>query len=147
MTTHPLREPAWALLVRAHAAADDQSAALATIERARQVLAEELGVDPGEELRTLQARVLAQDPALRPRSTLPRSWSRPARRWWAGPASCRCWREHLREARAGAARRVLILGEPGSGRWRLASALAERPRPREPAWLSAGSLRSGSCSG
>lgn len=124
VATHPLREPAWALLVRAHAAADDQGAALSTIERARRVLAEELGVDPGEELRTLQARVLAQDPALRPRATLPHELVAAGIPLIGRADELAMLRDHLRAVGKGGARRVLISGERGSGRWRLASALA-----------------------
>jgi DNA-binding SARP family transcriptional activator/WD40 repeat protein len=124
VTAHPLREPAWALLVRAHAAADDQAAALATIERARGVLAEELGVDPGDELRALQSRVLAQDPALRPRGTLPPELVPPGTPFVGRAAELSELHAHLTSSREGPGRRVLIHGDPGSGRWRLASALA-----------------------
>ena len=75
-TANPLRERGWALLVRAHAASDNQAAALAALDRARRVLADELGVDPGEELRTLQARVLAQDPRCGPGPSCLRPWYR-----------------------------------------------------------------------
>jgi DNA-binding SARP family transcriptional activator/WD40 repeat protein len=124
VATHPLREPAWALLVRAHAAIDDQAAALATIERARVVLAEELGVDPGEELRTLHARVLAQDPALRPRTSLPHELVAGGVPMAGRADELGMLREYLRAAQQGGGRRVLISGERGAGRWRLASALA-----------------------
>jgi DNA-binding SARP family transcriptional activator/WD40 repeat protein len=124
VTTHPLREPAWVLLVRAHAAADDQAAALATIERAREVLAEELGVDPGEELRSLQARVLARDPALRPQSALPPELAEPDTPLVGRSKGLAVLAEHLGAVKAGEARRILVIGERGSGRWRLATALA-----------------------
>ncbi len=51
-----------------------QADALAAYERARATLEADLGLDPGPELRALQARVLTQDPALDarpPRLTLP----------------------------------------------------------------------------
>ena len=146
VTSHPLREPAWALLVRAHAAADDQSAALATIERARQVLAEELGVDPGDELRTLQARVLAQDPSLRPRSALPPALVPPGTPFVGRSGELAELVGSLRDARAGSSRRVLITGEPGSGRWRLATALAEAAHSMGPVswWVGTGA-RGSSC--
>ena len=47
-------------LYRAHR----QAAALAALRRAREVLADELGVDPGPALRSLEAEVLAQSPGL-----------------------------------------------------------------------------------
>ncbi len=64
VTDNPLRETGWSLLASAYAACGDQAAALGAIERARATLAEELGVDPGPEIRGLHARLLAQDPTL-----------------------------------------------------------------------------------
>ncbi|GAA1770331.1 BTAD domain-containing putative transcriptional regulator [Luedemannella helvata] len=60
----PLREERWRLLVLALYRAHRQADALAALRRARQVLADELGVDPGPALRELEAEVLAQSPAL-----------------------------------------------------------------------------------
>ena len=40
--------------------------ALRTFQTARDVLVDELGLEPGPELRELEQRVLAQDPTLRP---------------------------------------------------------------------------------
>ncbi|WP_188450390.1 nSTAND1 domain-containing NTPase [Knoellia flava] len=61
---HPWRERAWATLVLALVRAGRQGDALAALDRARTRLADDLGVDPGPELRELQARVLAHDPDL-----------------------------------------------------------------------------------
>ncbi|WP_210428928.1 BTAD domain-containing putative transcriptional regulator [Nocardioides eburneiflavus] len=60
----PLREERWRLLTLALYRAHRQAAALAALRRAREVLAEELGVDPGPALRALEAEVLAQSPDL-----------------------------------------------------------------------------------
>jgi DNA-binding SARP family transcriptional activator len=60
----PLREERWRLLALALYRAHRQAAALAALRRARDVLAEELGVDPGPALRSLEAEVLAQSPDL-----------------------------------------------------------------------------------
>lgn len=60
----PLREERWRLLTLALYRAHRQAAALAALRRAREVLAEELGVDPGPALRSLEAEVLAQSPDL-----------------------------------------------------------------------------------
>lgn len=57
---YPLREDAWRLLAMAHYRSGRQGDALAVLRRARRVLAEELGVDPGPVLRQLEHAVLAQ---------------------------------------------------------------------------------------
>ena len=61
---NPLREERWRLLVLALYRAQRQADALAALRRARELLADELGVDPGPALRALEAEVLAQSPAL-----------------------------------------------------------------------------------
>jgi WD40 repeat protein/DNA-binding SARP family transcriptional activator len=61
---HPLRESLWALLVLACYRDGRQADALAAFQRAREVLADELGVDPSAELVRLQQRILRQDPGL-----------------------------------------------------------------------------------
>jgi DNA-binding SARP family transcriptional activator/tetratricopeptide (TPR) repeat protein len=65
MTTEdPLREERWRLLALALYRAHRQADALGALRRARSVLADELGVDPGPALRALEAEILAQSPAL-----------------------------------------------------------------------------------
>ncbi|GAA1766978.1 BTAD domain-containing putative transcriptional regulator [Streptomonospora arabica] len=63
----PLREDAWHHLALALYRSGRQGEALAALRRARRTLAEELGVEPGERLRTLEADILAQAPRLSPR--------------------------------------------------------------------------------
>jgi predicted ATPase/DNA-binding SARP family transcriptional activator len=60
----PQREGLWALLMVALYRDGRQAEALATYQRARTTLADEVGVDPGPHLRTLEQQVLAHDPAL-----------------------------------------------------------------------------------
>lgn len=59
---YPLRETLWELLMRAHAASGDLSEALAAYRRARRTLVEQLGIEPGERLRRLEAAILSGAP-------------------------------------------------------------------------------------
>ncbi|MEV5967226.1 BTAD domain-containing putative transcriptional regulator, partial [Kribbella sp. NPDC051952] len=58
-TSSPLREGAWLLLMRAFVAAGRSGEALAAYDAVRRVLADELGADPGPELRDLHQTILA----------------------------------------------------------------------------------------
>jgi DNA-binding SARP family transcriptional activator len=61
--SHPLRERFWHQLMRALEQAGRPAQALEAYEQARKVLVEELGADPGPDLRQLHRRLLAGDPA------------------------------------------------------------------------------------
>ena len=58
---HPLRERFWVLLVRALEEAGRRAEALEAYAKARAVIADQLGVDPGSELQQLYADLLAAD--------------------------------------------------------------------------------------
>lgn len=60
----PLRERRWGHLMLALYRAGRQGEALGAYQRARSLLAEELGVDPGPDIRRLEAAIVAQDVAL-----------------------------------------------------------------------------------
>ncbi len=64
VTGHPLREHLHGLLMLALYRDGRQAEALAAYQDARRVLVEELGTEPGMELRELHQRMLAGDPAL-----------------------------------------------------------------------------------
>ncbi|SES48252.1 Transcriptional regulatory protein, C terminal [Pedococcus cremeus] len=61
---HPLRERLWALRAVALVRSGRQAEALEVLRDVRTVLDEELGIEPGQGLRDLQAAVLRQDPVL-----------------------------------------------------------------------------------
>jgi DNA-binding SARP family transcriptional activator len=61
---HPFRERLRAQLMLALYRADRQADALQAFQEARRKLVEELGIEPGQRLRELEAAILAQDPAL-----------------------------------------------------------------------------------
>ena len=60
----PGRERAWGLLMQALYSTGRQHEALGAFQRARQVLAESYGLEPGPDLRSLERRILDQDPSL-----------------------------------------------------------------------------------
>ncbi|MEV0149015.1 MULTISPECIES: BTAD domain-containing putative transcriptional regulator [unclassified Nonomuraea] len=63
-TEHPLREEGWRLLALGLYRCGRQGDALAALRRARGILADELGIDPGPALRKLESDILAQSPEL-----------------------------------------------------------------------------------
>jgi DNA-binding SARP family transcriptional activator/WD40 repeat protein len=63
---HPLRESLWVLLLLSLYRDGRQAEALDAFGRARDLLADELGIDPSPELARLHERILRQDPGLLP---------------------------------------------------------------------------------
>ncbi len=130
---HPHRERLWALLIRALYRQGRQGDALRAFDRARRLLADDLGVEPGRELRELQAQVLAQDPVLdldaRGRLPVELIPTGPAagrtaelavlRRWWS-------------QAIAGRPVLGIVRGPAASDRLRLAQELASEAVTRAP---------------
>jgi DNA-binding SARP family transcriptional activator/class 3 adenylate cyclase/WD40 repeat protein/energy-coupling factor transporter ATP-binding protein EcfA2 len=64
LRNEPFHERLWAQLMLALYRAGRQRDALDAYQRARRLLADELGIEPGPDLRRLEAAVLAQDPSL-----------------------------------------------------------------------------------
>src|SRR5215472_10301171 len=130
---HPLRERLWRLLVLARYRCGRQADALAAYRRARAVLAGELGIEPGEELRALEQAVLRQQvPAAAPRR---------ARHNLPVRLTSFLGREQelaaLDEMVAGA-RLVTVTGAGGAGKTRLAVEFAAAAAGRfdDGAWLA-----------
>lgn len=66
LAEEPLRERLWALRMLANHRCGRTDQALQVYQRARELLLDELGIEPGAELRELHQRILAEDPALAP---------------------------------------------------------------------------------
>ncbi len=64
VAAEPLRERRWAILALAQYRCGRQADALRTLARARRLLREQLGIDPGPDLVELEAAILRQDEAL-----------------------------------------------------------------------------------
>ncbi|MGW5733451.1 MULTISPECIES: BTAD domain-containing putative transcriptional regulator [Streptomyces] len=80
---HPWREDAWRLLALALYRTGRQGDALAVLRRARALLVEQLGVDPGPGLRRLEADILGQARHLDPAPAAPPRAGDAAERVWA----------------------------------------------------------------
>jgi len=136
---HPLRERLRGQLMVALYRCGRQADALRAYQDARVTLADELGLEPGPELRRLEAAVLAQDPALE--LVEPAARSGPRRLTNIGaPLNAFVGRDTdlatLREL-LGRHRLVTALGTGGAGKTRLALELAMQiaPQMRDGAWL------------
>ncbi len=119
---HPFRERLWGQLMLALYRSGRQAEALEAFGRARRVLAEQLGIEPGPGLQRLQAAILAHDPAVAsvPAAVAPRG-RLPA------PVTSFVGREQaLAEATesVGRHRLVTLVGPPGVGKSRLALEVA-----------------------
>jgi DNA-binding SARP family transcriptional activator len=126
----PLREPAWALLVRALHAAGRRTEALVACRRATDVLSAELGVGPGPALAAAERLALGAE-----RLALGGSGSAPARREL--PRDVRLLGRTaevaaIRHAAAGVAPVVVIDGPAGIGKTALAVHAAHLLAPEYP---------------
>jgi DNA-binding SARP family transcriptional activator len=73
LADHPIREGLWALLMRALQSSGRQAEALAEYARAREVIADQLGVGPSAELQRLYQQILAADAGHEPPDSVART--------------------------------------------------------------------------
>ena len=118
LADNPFRERIWGQLMLALYRSGRQADALETFQEARGVLADELGLEPGPELRRLQEAILAHDPAIaavpvdrRRRGNLPA----PSTSFVGRDDELREVAEFLHKQRL-----VTLIGPPGVGKSRLA---------------------------
>jgi len=123
---HPLRERLRAQLMLALYRSGRQAEALDVYREARRVLVDELGIEPSRRLKELEQAILEQDAALEAQPRAPSVGS---------PEGLVGRQRELTElvpvvkgALAGRGAMVLIAGEPGIGKSRLAEALGDQAR-------------------
>jgi DNA-binding SARP family transcriptional activator len=174
LSDQPLREGLWALLIRALDGAGRHAEALAAYGQAREVIAEELGVDPGPDLQRLYQAILTADadtrePPAAAATAPPAGWPAEGVHRRAGPGSpSRRAPAQLpadvadftgragplerlygllsggRSRANGAVPVAVVAGTPGLGKTALAIHAAHRLRPDFPDGQLYASLRGGS---
>ena len=114
---HPLRERFWEQLAVSQYREGRQAEALETTARARALLLEELGLDPGPALSLLEERILRQDPILL--ALAPVTVSAPLPMPLTAPVGRTQIVDHLLSRVADDARLLVLSGPGGVGKTRL----------------------------
>jgi predicted ATPase/DNA-binding SARP family transcriptional activator len=145
---YPLRERLVGLLMLALYRSGQQSRALVTYRRTRQLLIDDLGIEPGGDLRRMEQAVLTQDPALDPPTGGGSVPHPPPPTAWTGP------RSHLTTivgrqselatltALLQSHRLVTVVGVGGVGKTTLALHAAEAVAPKLPSDVAVAMLAS-----
>jgi eukaryotic-like serine/threonine-protein kinase len=127
---YPLRERLRGQLMLCLYRAGRQAEALEAYQATRRTMVEELGIEPGRQLRELHEAILRQDPRLEPAPT-DKPAAEPSRSAFVGrePELAQL-AAGLDDAFAGRGRLFLLAGEPGIGKSRLAEELIARAGAR-----------------
>ena len=139
---HPAHERFHAQRMLALYRAGRQSEAVEGYRAAHRTLAEEIGVEPGPELRELQEAILRRDPALDarpPPRELPRQLEGGSPLIAGRDRELRWLRKRWQEAEAGRTSVALVSGPGGIGKTRLAAELAAEVQPEAAVLYAAGS--------
>jgi predicted ATPase/DNA-binding SARP family transcriptional activator len=129
---HPVRERLRGQLMVALYRAGRQADSLRIFQEGRAALADELGLDPGHELRNLETAILTQDPSLDPPSdhVAPPPTTQPVRRTNLPPARTALVGRTAELAEVldlmAGHRLVTLVGPGGAGKTRLATEVAHR---------------------
>jgi WD40 repeat protein/DNA-binding SARP family transcriptional activator len=138
---HPAHERFHAQRMLALYRAGRQSEAVEGYRTAHRTLSEQIGVEPGPELRRLQEQILAHDPALdaRPPPELPPQLEGGSPLLAGRDRELRWLRKRWQEAEAGRCTTALVSGPSGIGKTRLAAELAAAVQPQGTVLYAAGS--------
>jgi len=142
---HPLRERLWTLLAVAQARTGRQADALATLERLRATLDDQLGLEPSPVVRDLQTAILRQEADVSTRASAPRTPAAPVPVATAAETptvdltvpdwplvgrgdQLAALEQLFATAESGTPAFAVLAGEPGAGKTRLATELCVRAR-------------------
>jgi DNA-binding SARP family transcriptional activator len=136
---HPLRERLWTLLAVAQARTGRQADALATLERLRQTLDDQLGIEPSPLVRDLHTAILRQEPLVSTSVEAPSAAPAvpptprldvvvPDWPFTGRDAELATLTGLLEQADRGVPGFAVLIGEPGAGKSRLALELCLRAR-------------------
>ncbi len=142
VAAHPYRENLRGLHMLALYRSGRQAEALGAFQETRRILNEELGVDPSPQLESLHQQILQHAPEINRVTAMRADPGEPVRTEAPQPAhplvgrseQLRALESTLEAAVAGHGRLVLVAGEPGVGKTRLAEELARRAKGVTVAW-------------
>jgi DNA-binding SARP family transcriptional activator len=130
VTEHPLRERLRGQLMLCLYRCGRQAEALESYQAARRVLVEEVGIEPGRQLRELHQAILRQDPGLDLAPVAESPDEAPRGAFVGRVPELAELMAGLDDAFAGRGRLFLVVGEPGIGKSRLAEEVMRHARAR-----------------